>query len=279
LRAVFGEIYPDPVRVISVGVPVEQLIQDPLNVDYQNTSVELCGGSHLSNSNQAQLFVLLSDEGIAKGVRRIVGCTGTKAFSCQELAKTLKMEVQQVKLPGTSMAELEALMRKVQSSMVSKSVKLELDVALSLLHKQLSDVNKGEDKKVVQDICTTLLDMPFDLLVSDLGQLDVKLVEQVAKELLKRRGKEEMGFFLFCKQDKDMFASCVCVSDAMLGKKFKADEWMQSLAPEFGKGGGKPNKASLRGDLNKLELAMDKAMQVACTHASVLGKNVVMKRF
>lgn len=45
LRAMFEETYPDPVRVVSMGVPVENLEKDPLSKAATETSVEFCGGT------------------------------------------------------------------------------------------------------------------------------------------------------------------------------------------------------------------------------------------
>ena len=45
LRAMFEETYPDPVRVVSVGIPVENLEKDPLSTAALETSVEFCGGT------------------------------------------------------------------------------------------------------------------------------------------------------------------------------------------------------------------------------------------
>ena len=49
LRAVFGETYPDPVRVVSIGEEVQTLVADPTNDNWNKLSVELCGGTHITN--------------------------------------------------------------------------------------------------------------------------------------------------------------------------------------------------------------------------------------
>ena len=63
LRAVFGETYPDPVRVVSVGFPVNKVIADPANSKWTETSVEFCGGTYVTPFHwpcQRGLLLLLS---------------------------------------------------------------------------------------------------------------------------------------------------------------------------------------------------------------------------
>src|SRR3954452_10017946 len=59
----FGEKYPDPVRMVSMG----------------SFSKELCGGTHLTNTGEVERFELLSEEGVSAGTRRITALTGRKA--------------------------------------------------------------------------------------------------------------------------------------------------------------------------------------------------------
>lgn len=72
LRAVFGETYPDPVRVVSVGADVDALLKDPENAEWSDLSVEFCGGTHLSNTAKAGQFVLVEESSIAKGIRYVL---------------------------------------------------------------------------------------------------------------------------------------------------------------------------------------------------------------
>src|SRR5213079_424258 len=72
VRAVFGEKYPDPVRVLLIGV------HDPKDATVAN-SIEFCGGTHLAHTGQAGFFKIVSQEPVSKGVRRVTGVTGRGA--------------------------------------------------------------------------------------------------------------------------------------------------------------------------------------------------------
>lgn len=90
LRAVFGEAYPDPVRVVAVGPQtIPQLLADPENADWMNLSVELCGGTHLKNTSQAGKFAIIEEGSIAKGIRRIIGVTRDAATTAHGRAAQL----------------------------------------------------------------------------------------------------------------------------------------------------------------------------------------------
>lgn len=58
LCAVFGEAYPDPVRVVTIGPDTKELqkIQETQGADKVSSSVELCGGTHLSNAAQLEVM-------------------------------------------------------------------------------------------------------------------------------------------------------------------------------------------------------------------------------
>ncbi len=84
----FGEKYPDPVRMVSMGT----------------FSKELCGGTHLANTGEVQQFEILSEEGVSAGTRRITALTGRKAA---EHAQHIELAIDQAaKLLGVSQMEV-----------------------------------------------------------------------------------------------------------------------------------------------------------------------------
>ena len=104
--ALFGEKYDDPVRVLAFG-------------DY---SVELCGGTHVSRTGDLGLFKIVSEGGIAAGVRRIVALTGEEA-----LAWVHSMEERIERIASTVKADVETVADRVEA-MLAHSRELERDL-------------------------------------------------------------------------------------------------------------------------------------------------------
>ncbi|XP_062896575.1 alanine--tRNA ligase, mitochondrial-like [Mobula hypostoma] len=84
------EIYPDPVRVVSIGTPVEQL-QSPDRT--QHTSVELCCGTHLLRTGLIQDVAIISERQLGRGVSRLIAVTGQKARQARAMGSALCEEV------------------------------------------------------------------------------------------------------------------------------------------------------------------------------------------
>ncbi|KAM9314302.1 alanine--tRNA ligase, mitochondrial [Pholidichthys leucotaenia] len=100
LRTV-DEVYPDPVRVVSVGVPVSELLEGRGD---RETSVELCCGTHLKRTGLVQDLVIVSEKQLVRGVSRVVAVTGLDAKRAQEAGQALSQEVDSLSVRLTSSA-------------------------------------------------------------------------------------------------------------------------------------------------------------------------------
>ena len=96
VRAVFGETYPDPVRVVSVGVDVEDLLKDVKDPRWKEVSVEFCGGTHVQKTGDIKDLVIIEESGIAKGIRRIIAVTGEDAHEVQRVAEDFSVRLSQL---------------------------------------------------------------------------------------------------------------------------------------------------------------------------------------
>jgi alanyl-tRNA synthetase len=160
LRAVFGETYPDPVRVVSVGVPVEDLLADVKNEKWEKVSIEFCGGTHVKQTGEIKELVVLEESGIAKGIRRIIAVTGQEAYDIQRVAS--KFEEQIIRLEKMKFSpEKEADAKKTQIELnqlvISALTKAQFRDRFAKVQKSILDEQKAfakADNKRVLDTVT-----------------------------------------------------------------------------------------------------------------------------
>jgi alanyl-tRNA synthetase len=93
LKAVFGEKYPDPVRVVSIGVSPDDLLKSPDHAWGPQYSIEFCGGTHMSKTGEARSYATVSETAIAQGIRRVIGVTATEAESAHAAADAYEKQL------------------------------------------------------------------------------------------------------------------------------------------------------------------------------------------
>ncbi|KAK9836990.1 hypothetical protein WJX81_004555 [Elliptochloris bilobata] len=273
LRAVFGEVYPDPVRVVSIGKPMEALLADPAAEDNRRFSVEFCGGTHLRDTGEAHAFALLSEEGIAKGVRRVVAVTGSKADEAIAKSEELAAQLEHAQtLRGAELAAAVASLKKdVVEAVTPAAVKAVQRKALSALQNRVLEEQKAAAADTVARAAESALAVAdaavaagqaFACVQLDIGA-DNKASGKVAEVVQAKHAALPFIFF-----SPDAGAGKVMVSTNMpkaLSGKLDAKEWLAAaLGPLGGKGGGRPVQAQGTGtQLDRLQEAMAAAEEFA----------------
>lgn len=216
--ALFGEKYGKTVRVVQIG-------------DY---SVELCGGTHLSNSSEIGLFKIIKEEGIGSGTRRIIAVTGQQAFeSFRKQEDTLKEIAHTLKVP-----QIEQLPSKVVS--LSEQIR-DLQKEIAELKEKAAAAQAGDVFKKVQE-ANGLRYIASEVSVSDAGAL------RTFADNWKQRDYSDVLVLAASIGEK------VNVLVASKDKRAHAGNLIKALAPIVsGRGGGKPDMAMAGGsDASKL---------------------------
>lgn len=253
LRAVFGEVYPDPVRVVSIGRPVDQLVATPKDPSNSNYSIEFCGGTHLSSLGQAGAFALISEEGIAKGVRRIVAVTGPEAAKAIQEGEALSAQVAAAAaLTDTAALEkaINAVKQAIDGAVISAGLKYTLREQVAALTKRVMEAQKAAaaaNKAAATTAAVAAADaavaagQTFVVVQIPVG-LDAKAVTE-AWNAITAKHPTLAAVLLSGDADKDKVLVYAGVPEA-LTPKIKANEWANGvLAVLGGKGGGKPTTA------------------------------------
>ena len=140
-------ITPKKVRVVSIGNSYDDLIDDlKENRDNMEYSVEFCGGTHLQRSGEAELFRIIEETAVAKGIRRITAVTGERAKKCNENAKALLEEFERVSdSPAAELAERMTTLRgRVNEDDLPFLERLKLRDKLAELHTRVKQHAKKQ---------------------------------------------------------------------------------------------------------------------------------------
>jgi len=247
LRAVFGEQYPDPVRVVAIGgTSVQDMLEAPKDDKWKPFSVEFCGGTHIANAKEAEHFALISEEGLGRGVRRVVGATGAKAKEAFEKAAELSARLEAAaKLQGGELtAEANELTKLVEVATVPAVDKKKLMAGVTGLKKKLVDAQKGDAAaagaaaKAEAEAWAASATGDYVVGLLQVGA-DNKVVEEAVK-VLTTSVPEKAVLVL----GKGKTANALAVVPPGLASKIDAKEWVNAaLAPCGGKGGGKSARA------------------------------------
>ena len=223
--ALFGEKYDDEVRVVTIG-------------DY---SIELCGGTHVERAGDIGLFKIVSESGIAAGVRRIEAVTGADA-----VAYVSEQEQQLSDVAALVKGDSASVLEKV-TALLEKSKGLEKQIA------QLND-------KLASAAGASLLDSIVEingvkLLVANVEGTESKALRGMVDDLKNKIGS---GVIALGVASGDKVSLIAGVTKDLTGK-VKAGELVNHMASQVGgKGGGRPDMAQAGGsEPQNLAAALD----------------------
>lgn len=248
LRAVFGETYPDPVRVVSVGAPVQDMLADPSNNAWGGISVEFCGGTHLTNTRQAEDFVIVEEGALSTGVRRIVAFTKDAAVDARKTGVEMEKKVSEAeKLNPSKLPDLvPSLVNEVNESVISCAQKQELRDRLNKLSKLATEAFKARAKGAMGEGLAAAEKQVMKI-KEDGGSVAVVVVplegdgKALSKLATKLGGIWKEGSVMAISVDHKKNVIRCCAASATI----PANKWMtDAMATIGGRGGGKPTSAN-----------------------------------
>ena len=284
LRAVFGEKYPPLVRVVSVGVPVSDLLAHPENPEWRQYSIEFCGGTHLASTGEAEEFAIIAEESVSKGVRRLVAVTGAAAQTARRNAAAVEALTASSKQAKSD--DLVALASSLQQA--SRDTTLPLITRRRALHAaaHVQERIKQEQKRRslsqnstdINGTIALLLDQAQSfadckLIVGQLSDADIPTLRATVDAVKKKLHPAAVAMLLastITETDKQgnllppKVNFVAAVSDSLINK-ISAGDWVKTVAPIVGgTGGGRPQMAMAGGkDAHQIEKAMETARAFA----------------
>ncbi len=229
--ALFGEKYGDIVRVVQMG----------------DFSSELCGGTHVSNTKNISAFKIISEGGVAAGVRRIEALTGTALMRYyQDVESSLHDTARLLKTSMSDVPDRVASMQDEIRQLQKENEKLKAKIAKEAAGDVLSDAIEVDGIRI---------------LAKQLTDIDMNGMRDLGDETKQKLGE---SFIIFgC--EKDGKANLIAMAtDGAVQKGAHAGKLIKEVASIVGGGGGgRPNMAQAGGkDPAALPQALDRALSI-----------------
>ncbi|HZZ43369.1 MAG TPA: alanine--tRNA ligase [Tepidisphaeraceae bacterium] len=276
LRAVFGEKYPPQVRVVSIGIPIPDLLANPDDPQWRNYSIEFCGGTHLTTSSEAQSFAITAEESVSKGIRRLTALTGPAAQQSQQLSTTIENTIKSAQ--STPESDLPAAIASIQKQLATPGLPLRAkraaQAAVTALQTKLKAFEKAQQKQggAAFDISTLTSDLLSKAPRLAGGSLVITEIPGATPDQLMAifdslRKKSPSHALMLAGVADGKVSLLAAVSDDLIAKGLKAGDWIREPAKiAGGSGGGRPSLAQAGGkDPSKLPEALAKARDFANT--------------
>ncbi|KAI1104620.1 tRNA synthetases class II (A)-domain-containing protein [Jackrogersella minutella] len=268
VRAVFGETYPNPVRVVSVGIDVDMLLEAPENPDWRKVSVEFCGGTHVDQTGIIKDIVIVEESGIAKGIRRIVAYTGAAAHQVQRDAEEFSKRISAIDaLPFGPEKEAEVKQTTVDLNqlVVSTLTKEELKARFTKVVKSVVDEQKKRQKaesKTALDTVTAHFAKDENKATKHfIGHLPISANAKAVSDVVnhfKSKDKDRSVYVFGGSKDEGAVVHGVYVGTHLESQGVTADSWAAAVSEVVGgKSGGKgPTRQGQGTDAQKIEEAI-----------------------
>ena len=222
----FGEKYPDVVRVVSMG-------------EY---SKELCGGTHLENTAQTGLLKIIGEESVAKGIRRITALTGLAA-----VARVQRDESLLRRIASSLSTAVEELPDRVET--LAKQVRE--------LQKKASAAPKADGVGVDQLVANAVEVQGVKIVAADVPGGTPQCLRDMIDQL--RRKAAPVAVMLGTKQEEGKVMLIAGLSRDLVDRGLDSVQWIREAAAMVGgKGGGRADMAQAGGKLaDKLGEALE----------------------
>ena len=295
----FGEKYPDPVRMVSMG----------------DFSKELCGGTHLDNTSEVGAFEIITEEGVSAGTRRVIAVTGDKAKQHAEQTTATLNKVAELLAVDTSVVpdairELAQQVRDLKKQIASGTKRTKEETKPSSTATANATLTYAQTKVALRESARLLnvaaLDVPSRVaamqmdvvdLTQQLGQLaksgdlsadalldkaekigetnmivaetagaNPNLMRQLIDQIRKKGGSN--AIFLATAVGESKVVLVAGISRDLVEQGLSAGDWVKEVAPVVGGGGGgKPDLAQAGGkDPAKLGDALQAATTIMQKH-------------